>query len=81
MIRSIKQKNREYIVVTTEFELKDSKGIIRVPMYVQIDVSNISPEEYTRVTKGAKGLFDRIITLNLLKPLKDERPWWKKLFK
>lgn len=80
MIRAIKQKNREYVVVTTEFELKDKKGTIRVPMYVQVDVSNLPPEEYTRVTKGVKGLFDRVITLNLIKPKSDSKPWWKKLF-
>lgn len=80
MIRAIKQKNREYVVVTTEFELKDSKGTIKVPMYVQVDVSNLPPEEYTRVTKSVKSLFDRVITLNLNKPKSDSRPWWKKLF-
>lgn len=80
MIRSIKQKNREYVIVTTEFELKDSKGIVKVPMYVQVDVSNLPPEEYTRIIKGAKGLFDRTITLNLLKPKSSEKPWWKKIF-
>jgi hypothetical protein len=80
MIRAIKQKNREYVVVTTDFELKDKQGTVRVPMYVQVDTSALTPEEYTRITKGIKGLFDRTITLNLAKPKTNEKPWWKKLF-
>jgi len=80
MIRTIKQKNREYVVVTTDFELKDKQGTVRVPMYVQVDASALTLEEYTRITKGLKGLFDRTITLNLVKPKTNEKPWWKKLF-
>jgi hypothetical protein len=49
-------------------------------MYVQVDASALTLEEYTRITKGLKGLFDRTITLNLVKPKTDEKPWWKKLF-
>jgi hypothetical protein len=80
MIRTIKQKSREYAIITTDFELRDSRGLVRVPMYVQVDISNLTPEEYTRVVKGFKGLFDHTVTLNLIKTKTNEKSWWKKLF-
>jgi hypothetical protein len=80
MIRTVANKSGEFIIINTSLEVKDKDGIIRVPLFVQIDVTTLDQNAYTKVFKGANSSFNRIVTFNLSKPVKDERPWWKKLF-
>ncbi len=80
MIRTVKHKNGEYFIVNTTFEVKDKGRIIRVPMSIQIESTVLDTESHQVVYKAAHGLFNRTVTLNLKKPVRDEKPWWKKLF-
>ena len=80
MIRTVTNKSGEFIVINTSLEVKDKDGIIRVPLIVQIDVTALDKSTYSRAFKGANSSFNRIVTLNLFKPVRDEKPWWKKLF-
>jgi len=80
MIRTVTNKSGEYIVVNAFLEVKDKEQIVRVPLFVQIDVTTLDQDTYTKVFKGANSSFNRIVTFNLSKPIKDERSWWKKLF-
>lgn len=80
MIRTVTNKSGEFIVINTSLEVKENGVASRVSMYVQIDVTTLDQEAYNKVFKGVNGLFNRTITLNLSKPIKDERSWWKKLF-
>jgi hypothetical protein len=80
MIRTVKHKNGEYFIVNTTFEVKDKGRIIRVPMSVQIESTILDTESNQVVYKAAHGLFNRTVTLNLEKPVRNEKPWWKKLF-
>jgi hypothetical protein len=80
MVRTIKNKNGEFIVFNTFLEVKDKGKIIKVPLYVQMDITTLDQEENYKVFKNASGLFNRTVTLNLDKSTKNEKPWWKKLF-
>ena len=81
MIRTVKHKKGEYFIVNTFFEVKEKGRVIKVPMFIQIDSTVLDEEGHSTVYKAAHGLFNRTVSLNLDKPIKDERPWWKKLFK
>lgn len=80
MIRTVTNKSGEFIVINTSLEVKNKDGIIRVPLFVQIDVTTLDQNTYSKVFKGANSSFNRTVAFNLSKPVKDERPWWKKLF-
>jgi hypothetical protein len=80
MIRTIKHKNGEYFIVNTYFEIKEKGRVVKVPMSIQIDSTVLDTEDHQTVYKAAHGLFNRTVTLNLDKPARDEKPWWKKLF-
>lgn len=79
MIRTVKHKSGEFIIVNTSFEVKEDGKVIKVPMSVQIDTTRLSEEEQSIVYKSINGLFNRTVILNLNKP-KNEKSWWKKLF-
>ena len=79
MIRTVKHKSGEFIIVNTSFEVKENGRVINVPMSVQVDTSRLSVEEQSTVYKSINGLFNRTVVLNLNKP-KNEKSWWKKLF-
>lgn len=80
MIRTVKHKNGEYFIVNTYFEVKDKDRTVRVPMSIQIDSTVLDEESHQLVYKAAHGLFNRTVTLNLNKPTRNEKPWWKTLF-
>jgi|TARA_R110000868_G_scaffold45075_3_gene149978 hypothetical protein len=80
MVRMIKNKNGEFIVFNTSLEVKDKGRTIKVPLYVQVDITVLDQEENHKVFKSVSGLFNRPVTINLDKPTKNEKPWWKKLF-
>ena len=80
MIRTITNKSGEFIVVNASLEVRDKGQIIRVPLFVQIDVTPLDQNAYNKVFKGANSSFNRTVTFNLSKPVKDERTWWKRLF-
>lgn len=80
MVRTIKNKNGEFIAFNTSLEVKDKGRTIKVPLYVQIDITALDQEENYKVFKNASGLFNRTVTLNLDKSTKNEKSWWKKLF-
>ena len=79
MIRTVKHKSGEFIIVNTSFEVKENGKVIKVPMSVQIDTTRLSEGEQSIVYKSINGLFNRTVILNLNKP-KNEKSWWKKLF-
>ena len=80
MIRNVKHKQGEYITVTAFFEVKENDKVIKVPLYVQLDVTKLDSFEYQNVLKGASSVFNRGVSFNLIKPTKNEKPWWKQLF-
>lgn len=80
MIRTVTNKSGEFIVINTSLEVKDQGGIVRIPMYVQIDVTTLDQDTYSKVFKGANSTFNRVVTVNLSKPVKNEKSWWKKIF-
>ena len=81
MIRTVKHKTGEYFIVNTFFEVKENGKVIKVPMFIQIDSTMLDEESHQLVYKAEHGLFNRTVALNLDKPAKDEKPWWKQLFK
>ena len=79
MIRTVKHKPGEYFIVNTFFEVKEKGKVIKVPMIIQVDSTVLDIESHQTVYRAAYGLFNRTVVLNLDKPVKDERPWWRKL--
>ena len=80
MIRTVTNKSGEFIVINTFLEVKDQGGIVRLPMYVQIDVTTLDQNAYSKAFKGANSTLNRIVTVNLSKPVKNEKSWWKRVF-
>lgn len=80
MVRVIKNKNGDFISISTSLEIKDKGKNINVPVYVQVGVTRLREEDYSKVYKASYGLFNHTIKLDLTKPAKNEKPWWKKLF-
>jgi hypothetical protein len=80
MIRTVQHKKGEYFIVNTFFEVKENGKIIKVPMFIQIDSTVLDSDSHDTIYRAAHGLFNRTVVLNLDKPVKDEKPWWKKLF-
>jgi hypothetical protein len=80
MIRTVKHKTGEYFIVNTYFEIKERGRVIKVPMSIQIDSTKLDEESHQAVYKAAHGLFNRTVTLNLDKPMRNEKPWWRQLF-
>jgi hypothetical protein len=81
MIRTVTSKSGEFIIINASLEVRDRGYIIRVPLSVQVDVTPLDQDNSTKVFRAANSLFNRTVTLNLIKPVRDEKPWWKKLFK
>lgn len=79
MIRTVTNKSGEFIVINTSLEVTEKGITSRVPIFVQIDVTPLDQEAFNKVFKGANSLFNRTIVLNLSKPIKNEKSWWKKL--
>lgn len=80
MIRTLTNKSGEFIIINASLEVKDKGQIIRVPLFVQVDVTPLDQDNSNKVFRAANSLFNRNVTLNLIKPVKDGKPWWKKLF-
>ena len=80
MIRTVTNKSGEFIVVNAYLEVKEDKTTTKVPVYIQVDVTTLNQNEFHKVFKGVNSKFNPSITLNLSKPVKNEKSWWKKLF-
>ena len=80
MIRTVTNRSGDFISISTTLEVKDKDGNISVPVYVQIGVTRLNESNYSKVYRASYGLFNRTLKLDLTKPVKNERPWWKKLF-
>lgn len=79
MIRTVKHRNGEFIVINTTFEVKERGEVVKVPIAIQVDTTKLSEPETHLVYKATNGLFNRTVTLNLNKP-KAEKPWYKRIF-
>jgi hypothetical protein len=80
MIRTVTNKSGEFIIVNASLEVRDRGQIVRVPLFVQVDVTPLDENTSNKVFRATNSLFNRTVTLNLIKPVRDEKPWWKKLF-
>jgi hypothetical protein len=80
MIRTVKHKTGEYFIVNTFFEVKEKGKVTKVPMIIQVDSTVLDQESHNTIYKATHSLFNRTVVLNLDKPVKDERNWWRKLF-
>ena len=80
MIRTVTNKNGDFISIHTSLEVKGKDSNVKVPVYVQIKVTNLNESDYGKVYRASYGLFNRNVTLDLTKSTKNEKPWWKKLF-
>jgi len=82
MIRTLKHKEKEFIVVDTDFQVKDGDKIISVPFHLQINATDLNQEEYSKVLKKTSALFNHIIVVDLKKPekLNKPTPWYKRIF-
>lgn len=75
MVRFVKYKNKEYIVVTTTFQMDD----VEAPVQIQINLENIDKQHHSSFFRQASFLLNR--PLKLAKPQKQEgKSWWNRLF-
>lgn len=81
MIRTITNKNGDFISIHTSLEIKDKGNCVKVPIYVEVKVTDLNESDYGKVYRASYGLFNRNVKLDLTKSTKNEKPWWKKLFK
>lgn len=58
MIRTVKHKSGEFIIVNTYFEVKENGKVIKVPMSVQVDTTRLNKEEQGTAYKSINGLFN-----------------------
>jgi hypothetical protein len=81
MIRVIKNKEKEYLVINTFLEILEKENSkINVPVNIRIELTNFTEDKRIKVYRVAYKLFDRIINVNLIKQKESKKPWWKKIF-
>jgi hypothetical protein len=78
MIRFARHKNRDYVIVDTEFKIEESGEIIEVPIHLRIDTTKITKDQNQIVFKKAALLFNRPIVLK--KERKQKKKWWNVFF-
>lgn len=83
MIRTLKHKEKDFIVVETTFQVKDGEKIISVPFHLQINATGLDGEDYMKVLKKTNAIFNHTILVSLKKPeqVLDSIPWYKRIFK
>lgn len=79
MVRVIKNKGKEYLIVNTCLQIQEEINVTDVPMYVQIDLTNYTEEKRVQIYKVAHKLFNHNITANLTKQKEIKKSWWQKL--
>ena len=73
MVRLVKHKNKEYVVITTTFHTDD----VDTSVQIQISLSNVDPKHHNSILRQATHLLNR--PLRLLKP--QPKPIKTSLFK
>ena len=81
MIRTVKHKSKDYIIIDTTFQVKEGSKVISVPFHLRVDGTDLTKEEYYKVFKRVSILFDRTVTVDITKPVADSKPWWKRILK
>lgn len=83
MIRTVKHKEKDYVVIDTTFQIKDEGRVIDVPFHLQLNITKLSKEDQNKVYAKASALFNHAILVYLKKPEKVEShsPWYKRIFK
>ena len=81
MIRTVKHKSKDYIIIDTTFQVKEEDKTISAPFHLRVDGTGLSKEEYYKVFKRVSILFDRTIMVDITKPAIDSKSWWKRIFK
>jgi len=81
MIRTVKHKNKDYIIIDTTFQVKEGDKVISVPIHLRVDRTDLNKEDYYKIFKRVSLFFDRTIIVDLTKPVAESKPWWKRIFK
>ena len=81
MIRTVKHRDRDYIIIDTTFQVKEGGKVVSVPLHLRVDGTNLSKEDYYKIFKRGSLLFDRTITVDITKPVVESKTWWKRIFK
>ena len=81
MIRTVKHKNKDYIIIDATFQVREEGKTISAPFYLRVDGTDLNKEDYYKIFKRVSVLFDRTITVDITKPVVDSKPWWKRIFK
>lgn len=81
MIRTVKHKNKDYVIIDTTFQVKEGDKVISAPIHLRVDGTNLNKEDYYKAFKRVSLLFDRTITVDITKPVAEPKPWWKQIFK
>lgn len=78
MIRMVKHKGKDYIIINTTF----SNGDIQAPIQVQINLGNVDPKHHNELYWQAAQVFNKAFKIKVIdsKKNKDIKPWWKRLF-
>ena len=83
MIRTVKHKEKDYIVIDTTFQIKDEGRVIDVPFHLQLNTTKLDREDRNKAYAKASALFNHTISVYFRKPEKIESssPWYKRIFK
>jgi len=83
MIRTVRHKEKDYIVVDTTFQVKDDDKVISVPFHLQLNITGLDKDDSSKVLKKTNALFNHPILVNLIKPekIQSAMPWFKHFFK
>ena len=80
MIRTVKHKNKDYIIIDTTFQVREEGKTISAPLHLRVDGTDLSKEDYYKLFKRVSISFDRTVTVDITKPTLDSKPWWKRIF-
>jgi hypothetical protein len=76
MVRIVKHKGKEYVIITTTFHTNN--GEIEAPVQIQISLTNIDPKQHFKIYQQASYLLHRPIKLKSEQSKQtDSKPWWK----
>jgi hypothetical protein len=80
MIRTVKHRDKDYIIIDTTFQVKEGGKVISAPLHLRVDGTALSKEDYYKIFKRVSLLFDRTITVDITEPVVKSKPWWKRIF-
>ena len=75
MVRYVRHKNVNYIVVDSTLEVE---GMI-VPIQMQVNVQNVREVDRSKVFRVVSVAFNRHINFSKSK-VEPKKPWWQKIF-